>query len=365
MNVSFIHIVHALIIVQSLLFAFVVFVRRHETGKGKKFLGILLLVLGVHFLYNFLHTALPASPAIRYIIQFSPIFGYFYGPLLYLHIKGHLNADFTFWKKQLLHFAPVPIVLFCILFHIVDTDVLGKLIVLQIFVYTVLGFKELKHYEQAIQQLSSINNTGELRWLRFLVLLTLLIIVIDGIQQYQRTITIGSFTFKLEFITQLLLLVLVNGIVFEALKNPTFFKQLNTANDPLPDDVEPLPGNYNPALITELEMVMEQKKPYLNPALPLNTLAALLSIPPRRLSQLINQHYNKNFSEYINNYRIEYARDIILKNEDPGLTMMEVMYEAGFISRSVFNTMFKHKFGQTPSAFKQVQLKNKKISSKS
>jgi len=90
---------------------------------------------------------------------------------------------------------------------------------------------------------------------------------------------------------------------------------------------------------------------YLDPNLKLQKLARKLEIPPKNLSELINQAEGVNFNEFVNRLRIEHAQSIMATN--PVLSNDEVADSSGFNSRSVFYTKFKYFTGVTPTEFKK------------
>lgn len=101
----------------------------------------------------------------------------------------------------------------------------------------------------------------------------------------------------------------------------------------------------------QLQAIMSDKKPYLDPDLTLRTLAEMVEIPPNHLSQLLSEGFDKNFSEFVNSYRLEIFK---LKVADPSfqhLTILALAYESGFNSKTVFNTFFKKMMGKTPKAY--------------
>ena len=88
----------------------------------------------------------------------------------------------------------------------------------------------------------------------------------------------------------------------------------------------------------ELELIMEDYKLYLNPDLSLKDLASYLELPANYVSQLLNLGFQKNFSEYVNSYRVNEFKERVLLEEYKGLTLMAVAYDSGFNSKTVFNT---------------------------
>ena len=82
------------------------------------------------------------------------------------------------------------------------------------------------------------------------------------------------------------------------------------------------------------------------------TLARLsrrLGYPARDISNAINRCTGENFSRFINGFRIEHASKLLKETDLP---ITEIMLEAGFVSKSSFNTEFKRIVGQTPSQFR-------------
>ena len=101
----------------------------------------------------------------------------------------------------------------------------------------------------------------------------------------------------------------------------------------------------------QLNTLMSEKEPYLNPDLTLRILAKMMGIPPNHLSQLLNEGFEKNFSEYINSYRLETFKSKVADPALQHLTILGLAYESGFNSKSVFNAFFKKIEGMTPKAW--------------
>ena len=79
----------------------------------------------------------------------------------------------------------------------------------------------------------------------------------------------------------------------------------------------------------ELKNLMQNEKLYLNPKLTSNDLAGHLDISTKSLSQVINQGFSQNFFDYVDTDRCEEVKRL-LKSPDKGLTILEVLYQAGF-----------------------------------
>jgi len=98
---------------------------------------------------------------------------------------------------------------------------------------------------------------------------------------------------------------------------------------------------------------MKLEKPYLDSDLTVTGLANKVNIPAKALSQVINEKLGKNYNDFINQYRLETARDLLLTTSEQEWSMIDIAFEAGFNSKSSFNTLFKKHFGVKPSEFRR------------
>ena len=108
----------------------------------------------------------------------------------------------------------------------------------------------------------------------------------------------------------------------------------------------------------ELEVLMENEKPYLDPNLTLRSLAKMIQIPPNYLSQLLNEGFDKNFSEYINFYRVQIFKSKVADPLQQGITLLGLAFDSGFNSKTVFNTFFKKIEGKTPKTYWKEVIEN-------
>lgn len=104
-------------------------------------------------------------------------------------------------------------------------------------------------------------------------------------------------------------------------------------------------------LNTDLQNFMKEQQPYLNPNLTLQSLAQEIKTSSHYLSQVINQYHQKNFPDFINSFRIEAAKRMILENEL--LKLEAIGYECGFNTKSTFNHTFKKFTGLTPGEYRK------------
>jgi len=107
---------------------------------------------------------------------------------------------------------------------------------------------------------------------------------------------------------------------------------------------------------TKIKEVLITTKAFKNPNLTVVELAESVDLHPKKVSSAINTFSTKNFNQFINQYRIEEAKKLLLDPAYNTITIEALAKESGFNSKSVFNTLFKAETGQTPTSFKDLQL---------
>jgi AraC-like DNA-binding protein len=102
-----------------------------------------------------------------------------------------------------------------------------------------------------------------------------------------------------------------------------------------------------------LETLMEDKKSYLNLDFTLAKLSQKVGVSSKKLSQVINQAGEINYSEYIIGLRISEVQRRLWSQEFKYYTIAAIAYDSGFNSISSFNTAFKKKAHQTAVEYRQ------------
>ncbi len=142
-------------------------------------------------------------------------------------------------------------------------------------------------------------------------------------------------------------------LIFKALLSPKLFRGIDVNLNTSKEIKATGEKSENKDQIQILKDFMKEEEPYLNPSLSIRNLADQLKIPMRDLSVLINQDLKQHFFDFINEYRIEKAKNILKDSSKNKLTILETLYEVGFNSKSSFNTAFKKHTGKTPTQFRK------------
>ena len=291
-----------------------------------------------------------------------------YGPIIYLYAQGVIYRDFKLSPKHLMHLIPYLLFTLSILFsgnltpktpeEILENDIpwqfylISVLIYAHVFIYLGLTYKSLWTYRKIIKNKYSQIDQINLDWLSFSLNTFGLLTVVSMAHNFialsgNRTIIIISLVFLLIFI-----LYFVNRVILKALRQPEIFAGI-TQNETTKYLGSNLTADQIERYRKQLVDLCNAEKPYLNAQVNIADLSEKLSVSTKHLSQVINQSFDKSFFDFINSYRIQDAQQILKESSDDKLTVLEVMYEVGFNSKSSFNTAFKKETGQTPTEFRK------------
>lgn len=103
----------------------------------------------------------------------------------------------------------------------------------------------------------------------------------------------------------------------------------------------------------KLENCIHTEKPYLNSELTMPLLADQLKVSVHHLSQVINEQYGQNFSDFINQHRIEEMKKRLTDSRYHHFKIEQIAFDTGFNSKSTFQNAFKKFTGRTPTEYKK------------
>jgi len=106
-------------------------------------------------------------------------------------------------------------------------------------------------------------------------------------------------------------------------------------------------------LADRLRDVMATERPYLDPDLSAEALAARIGASPRELSEVLRLEAGAGFFAYVNARRVEEACRQLADPASDGRTVLDVLYASGFNSKSAFHRAFRESTGEAPSAYRR------------
>jgi AraC-like DNA-binding protein len=99
-----------------------------------------------------------------------------------------------------------------------------------------------------------------------------------------------------------------------------------------------------------IQALMETKRPYRDPDLNLDRLSRKAVLPARQISAAINRATGKNVSQFVNDFRIAEACNLLAATDKP---VTAIMLDVGFQTKSNFNREFRRVTDMTPVEWRQ------------
>jgi AraC-like DNA-binding protein len=372
MSGTLINILSSIILFQLALLACFLFVSREGKKISNRILGAFFLWLafnisdGLLSLYGVYQT----FPALAHL---EDGFIFLLGPLLYFYTYSLVYRDFSFRKQDAFHLLPFILVtaVYQIYYHTQPAEyqqmiqrAIAKqdlppgfyfsvsIIYLHVIVYLFYSFQKVFSYRQRIRQKFSAVHQINLDWLLFMLTSVVVIVLISMIFTFLPTLGKSDLVREWVLIPFAFIFVFCSVIFWKALRQPRLFAGFEIEEEKK-YQTSYLSNEEKVTLSERLIHLMKSEKPFLNPDLSIDQLGDLLKVSPRKVSQVINEVFEQNYFDLINTYRIEEAQRIFRESNDSRLTVLEVMYQSGFNSKSSFNTIFRQKTGLTPSQFRK------------
>ena len=156
-------------------------------------------------------------------------------------------------------------------------------------------------------------------------------------------------------ITWIFIFIFLYFFSYKAYKNQNLFEQvpLNTLQEKVArnggKESHPCTEQNSERIISE----MENQRFYLNEELTLYAFAKEINMSSRLISSCINKNIGYNFNEWVNNYRVEKALQLIKSDEKNTLSIEGIGSDSGFKSRSAMYAAFKKKLGHSPGHYRK------------
>jgi len=131
-------------------------------------------------------------------------------------------------------------------------------------------------------------------------------------------------------------------------------KKIRTLSTPLQDSFITETRATENIIILKQKLIEQQL--FLEPKLTLEAVANEIGMSKSHLSRIFNKELKKSFSDYINELRVNKAQSYLENPDFSNYTLLAIGLEAGFNSKTTFNTVFKKFTNMTPSQYRNSNL---------
>lgn len=376
--------------VHAYVFALLLIQKKHT---AKIILAIYMLNIAIEYflLLNYKVFHLNALNYLFYV--FTPFITLIGLPTIYLYVR-HLTVEtFQLNWKTIIHFLPSVIVLLLSIYFVsvLPKDVKnllfsgvkpeGKeilivliiyavsilLMIFQVIGYSIHMFILLYRHDRNLENLYSSKDEVSLKWLKIFVFLFVIYCLYEVLVLFINGVPVNESIYY-SIISLHVFVVGIFGLRQRDIYKKTYTieesiltKVSNVANGNLPEKKQlSISQEVILETLSKLTDLMQNDKIYRDEDLSLYDLSSELNINRNYLSHIINENFNSNFYNYVNHFRIEEAKKMLLDPVYDNLSIEGIAKSVGFKSRTVFYPVFKKNVGQTPAEFK---LNNRKSNS--
>ncbi|WP_445362122.1 helix-turn-helix domain-containing protein [Microbulbifer sp. ANSA003] len=290
----------------------------------------------------------------------TPSFSLLMGPLFFAVVAQLISASYQQQRKHWVHLAPAAISL---LFNHWPQWVLAAGTLSQI-VYFSLSIKALIRYQHILPQNRSDANKLRADWVKRILWVLVGVALVDAVRHNLQPYLPISLLLRWYLVMQLSYFLIVASLVIRAVREPQLFAGLTDGEQAL--GISVIEGcdkgkcktnetTQADTLFKELNKQVHSQKLYRLPRLSLRDLAQHTGLGEKDVSWAINQGYGGNFNDYVNAQRLA---DVVSQldsakesDSDKKVRLLDIALEAGFNSKSSFNSLFKRHLGMTPSQY--------------
>jgi AraC-like DNA-binding protein len=354
--------------VQGIFLALLLTTSKNRRRKPNRILAILLITLSVSIIHSLIEIK-----GIHVPYKIKEPFILLIGPLILFYIR-ELTETKMFELKDVIHFIPFFsffIILIPMWVHGIDsgygkflkdnafiiTRILWLIVVIQYSYYWTRIIRMIHKHRKKVETEFSTLEGKTLSWIKeFLHIFGLFLLVLPV------TLIIILHTENYFFIDRIICLALSYTIFvlgYYGLYQEEVFSTLSEEISIQKKAEKKEEGDEKAILPRDTDEVrriltfINENKPFLDEGITLTKLAEKLDITRNQLSSIINNDLGSSFYDLINNYRVEEVKRLMADPVNKNYTILALAFDAGFSSKSTFNSIFKKVTGLTPSKYRE------------
>ena len=290
------------------------------------------------------------------------------GPAIYLYVCSLTQRKLSLTRQHGLHLLPALVALVCIaifdissndLRHIADSgqglpstaiEFIWDIASLVPFVYAAAALLRIRRYRHALKDEYSHYSETELHWLSALTWGVFVAwtwtMVVHVVAKFSSDVVADYMGIADNYLA----FILINAFFAYSL---TYAHQLLVTKPE--EETRETSSEEEPSepAIAKVRNAMEEDKIYLKKNLNLEQFSERIDLPAKEVSAVINKHFGTNFFEFVNSYRVEAAKALLSDPEKADMTVLDVLLESGFNSKSAFHRFFSRLVGMSPTEFRK------------
>ncbi len=366
LNISIVQLITICAVANGFVFGFLL-LEKKENRFANRFLSLTLICMCLTFTPYMLDPSFWNT--FRWLAWMPFSFTYWIGPSFYFYVLTLTNTDFRFTKRHLWHFSPLALNYVHSIYHAIFpgnrtpwhwfhffAELLESAAIISILIYMVLSFKRVKKYQQQLLNNVSTITEIDLQWVKKMIGIIVVSFVLILIFLCISSGVSGKELFHQWDEYRSAVLLLYSSTLYWLSIRGYQQAQIIKISKPIDCNVDLL-DEESTKIIAQLDNVMVKERLFRNPELSLTGLSKSVSISERTISEVLNGNLNKNFYQFVNEYRVKDVQEKLKNPKNAHLKILSLAFDAGFNSKATFNRLFKEFTGQTPKEFKSQNLR--------
>lgn len=352
---------------------FLVLATDARVSNASRVLGVLCLFLAL-FLCSPLVIASGSNSVMFWLLGWIFYLPASIGGLSYLYCRNAIRPQ----KLSLSHLVHLTPLLFCYVlvadYIIFDPEKLARwiqggsyssfrlvlseyIMFAQALFYFPFTLRLISRYKRQANDKFANFNPNTFRWLALFMMLSLAVWTLKALFAF-----INDVPLVIYYGSDVMIVVLIYVVGVMQWRNPQLFTVVPGGEDGLTNNLYSgtdtsdkqggvLDADSRADLLALVTKKVESQELFRDKDLTLSRLADETGLKVHHLSEVLNQQAGQNFYQFINSYRVEYVCSRFRK--DTKSRVLDISLDAGFSSKSTFNSIFKKFKGMTPTEYRK------------
>lgn len=318
------------------------------SGRGQY--KALMLFLGAHLIQESFNILEEQHITSQYYL-ITPAIQLAFGPLYYLFAKNLIYGDLNI-RQHLIHLLPAVIAIGFT--HWWPTELMIAFAIL--VTYFFFTFRLLHRYHKVLENTIADGDKHSLNWLTRTLIVVFVIEFIDFTRLNLQLTLSYELLVNWYFVSALISFLCTAYLVLKAVRQPLLYSGISDIQKRIEERQEAGRGEDRGdvelarTLFSAVEAHQLQTLAYRRPKYSLRNLADEMGLTEQSISWAINTGGQKNFSDFINDLRIDEIKQSLAQSANDK-NILDIALNAGFNSKSSFNAVFKKHTGMTPSQY--------------
>ncbi|WP_049723295.1 helix-turn-helix domain-containing protein [Gilvimarinus polysaccharolyticus] len=298
------------------------------------------------------------------------------GPILFFYVLSLTQHSFSLKRKYLAHLAPIAAAWLCLAFFSIDSDDIrwrsatatatSQQIVnylwhtskIMPFIYGIAAVYIISRYYSKLKEQYSSIPASEPSWLSILTISFTFSWAFSIFVHISAQFLPPKLSDWLGISENYFIFILINGLFTYSL---AYAHSVQTTK-PAETIKVPIDDRPDESAIQKVKSGMADQKLFLEQNLNIEEFSTRIDLPVRDVSGVINKHFGTNFFEFMNSYRVNEAKRLLADPSLKDMTILDILLQAGFNSKSAFHRFFKRLVGMSPSEYRKQATQDSKAS---